>query len=47
MSDQENFIKFMLDNKVKQETIDVLLKDGLDDLELITYLDPGYVKNQS
>lgn len=44
MSDQESFIKFMLDNKVKQETIDVLLKDGLDDLELITYLDPGYVK---
>lgn len=44
MSDQDNFIKFMLDNKVKQETIDVLLKDGLDDLELITYLDPGYVK---
>lgn len=43
-SESENFIEYMLANKVKQETIDLLVKDGMDDLDLITMIDQGYIK---
>ena len=43
-SNTENFNEFMAAQKVKPETIDLLIKDGLDDLELVSLIDQNYIK---